>query len=202
MTVSHITRSVGANISTRVTCHHERDQGPHVRARHVSAVGHRWQTRHVTMGHVITCHVSRQGHSGRLHVGRHPDHVSPDLRVPQVPHRQYSPLIGWLTAILTSAWKRSIRRFVSTEKAPTRAFSWLKAATTAFTFKTLLRHYAKWALTPRSLNVKLGLRLSVLNVKAVVAAFNQEKALVGAFSVITNLRMELFQALHATLFRR
>ena len=31
--------------------------------------------------------------------------------------------------------------------------------------------------------------------KAVVAAFNQEKALVGAFSVITNLWMELFQAL-------
>ena len=34
--------------------------------------------------------------------------------------------------------------------------------------------------------------------KAVVAAFNQEKALVGAFSVITNLRMELFQALSLT----
>ena len=33
--------------------------------------------------------------------------------------------------------------------------------------------------------------------KAVVAAFNQEKALVGAFSVITNLRMELFEALLA-----
>ena len=33
--------------------------------------------------------------------------------------------------------------------------------------------------------------------KAVVAAFNQEKALVGAFSVITNLRMELFEALSA-----
>ena len=31
--------------------------------------------------------------------------------------------------------------------------------------------------------------------KAVLAAFNQEKALVGAFSVIMNLRMELFQAL-------
>ena len=29
----------------------------------------------------------------------------------------------------------------------------------------------------------------------VVAAFNQEKALVGAFSVITNLRMDLFEAL-------
>ena len=42
-----------------------------------------------------------------------------------------------------------------TEKAPTRAFSWLKAATTAFTFKTLLRHTMLngcwW-----SLNVKLG----------------------------------------------
>ena len=45
-----------------------------------------------------------------------------------------------------------------TEKAPTRAFSWLKAAATAFTLKTLLRHYAKLALTPRSLNVKLGPR--------------------------------------------
>ena len=31
--------------------------------------------------------------------------------------------------------------------------------------------------------------------KAVVAAFNQEKALIGAFSVIKNLRMELFEAL-------
>ena len=55
----------------------------------------------------------------------------------------------------TSASKSFIRRFVITEKAPTRAFSWLKAATTAFTFKTLLRYYAKQALTPRSLSVKL-----------------------------------------------
>ena len=31
--------------------------------------------------------------------------------------------------------------------------------------------------------------------KAVVAAFNQENALVGAFSVTTNLRMELFESL-------
>ena len=36
--------------------------------------------------------------------------------------------------------------------------------------------------------------------KAVVAAFNQEKALVGAFSVvITNLRMEIFEALLASV---
>ena len=38
----------------------------------------------------------------------------------------------------------------------------------------------------------------VLNVKAVVAAFNQEKAIVGAFSVITNLRMKIFEALLQT----
>ena len=31
--------------------------------------------------------------------------------------------------------------------------------------------------------------------KALVGAINQEKALVGAFSVITNLRMDLFEAL-------
>ena len=37
--------------------------------------------------------------------------------------------------------------------------------------------------------------------KAVVAAFNQEKALVGAFSVITNLRMQLFEALLDTQVR-
>ena len=36
---------------------------------------------------------------------------------------------------------------------------------------------------------------SVFNVKALVDAFNQEKALVEAFSVITNLRMEIFEAL-------
>ena len=62
---------------------------------------------------------------------------------------------GNLVAFLTypqleaSASKSSIRRFVILEKAPTRAFSRLKAATTAFIFKTLLRHYAKQALTPR-----------------------------------------------------
>ena len=37
--------------------------------------------------------------------------------------------------------------------------------------------------------------------KALVGAFNQEKALVGAFSVIMNLRMELFQALVDTMFQ-
>ena len=37
--------------------------------------------------------------------------------------------------------------FTIMEKASTRAFSWLKVATTAFTFKTLSRHFAKQVLT-------------------------------------------------------
>ena len=47
--------------------------------------------------------------------------------------------------------RRSTRRFVITEKAPTRAFCWLKAPISAFTFKikTLLRHYAKRTLIPQ-----------------------------------------------------
>ena len=36
--------------------------------------------------------------------------------------------------------------------------------------------------------------------KVLVGAFNQEKALVGAFSVITNLLMELFEAIISTVY--
>ena len=44
----------------------------------------------------------------------------------------------------------------------TRALSWLKVHNSAFTFKTLLRNYAKRALTPQSLNVKLGPRRAAI----------------------------------------
>ena len=37
--------------------------------------------------------------------------------------------------------------FTITEKAPTRAFSWLKGPINTFTFKNLWRHYAKQVLT-------------------------------------------------------
>ena len=57
------------------------------------------------------------------------------------------------TDLYTTAWNEGYpnvpKDFTITEKASTRAFSWLKVATTAFTFKTLLRHYAKRALTPQ-----------------------------------------------------
>ena len=71
---------------------------------------------------------------------------------------------------------KAIRRFVITEKAPTRAFSWLKAATTTFTFKTLWRHYAKRALTPRSLNVKLGPRRNYHKGRAAIRHYANQPA--------------------------
>ena len=59
-----------------------------------------------------------------------------------------------------------------------------------------MRRGPNFTLRDHGVNARLAQCLnSVLNVKAVVAAFNQEKALLGAFSVITNLRMELFEAL-------
>ena len=45
---------------------------------------------------------------------------------------------------------KAMRRFAKISQA--------QAPSSAFTFKTLLRHYAKRVLTPRSLNVKLGPR--------------------------------------------
>ena len=66
--------------------------------------------------------------------------------------------------------------FTITGKAPTRAFSWLKAATTAFTFKTLFRDYAKRALTPRSLNVKLGPRRNYHKGRAAIRHYANQTA--------------------------
>ena len=83
---------------------------------------------------------------------------------------------NWHRSPPCSAWKSSIRKFVITEKAPTRAFSWLKAATTAFTFKTLLRHYAKRALTPQSLNVKLGPRRNYHKEQAAIRHYANQTA--------------------------
>ena len=77
-------------------------------------------------------------------------YLGPIMSAAQPAHTRHGPLL-----VLQTINRRSC---TITEKAPTRGFSWLKAATTAFTFKTLLRHYAKRALTPRSLNVKLGPR--------------------------------------------
>ena len=59
----------------------------------------------------------------------------------------------FLISVVPSASNRLIGEVVQSQRRP------LLAATTAFTFKTLLRHYAKRVLIPRSLNVKLGPRL-------------------------------------------
>ena len=60
------------------------------------------------------------------------------------------------TLNVANVYEVELQTKVYEEKA--RAFSWLNVPPSAFTFKTLLRHYAKRALTPRSLNVKLGPR--------------------------------------------
>ena len=60
--------------------------------------------------------------------------------------------------------------------AENRAFSWLKAPTSAFTFKTLLKHYAKRALTPRSLNVKLGPRSTYQEGRAAIRHYANQTA--------------------------
>ena len=72
----------------------------------------------------------------------------------RVDHSLRSEVVGGVAGVeaCISAVKRSIGSTTGctiTEKAPTRAFSWLKAPTSTFTFKTLLRHYAKRAMTPR-----------------------------------------------------
>ena len=63
-----------------------------------------------------------------------------------------------------------------TEKAPTRAFFQLKVTTSVFTFKTLLRHYAKWALTPWSLNVELGPRRNYHEGRAAIRHYANQTA--------------------------
>ena len=55
-------------------------------------------------------------------------------------------------------------------------FSWLKAPTSAFILKTLLRHYAKRALTPRSLNMTLGLRRNYLKGWAAIRHYANQTA--------------------------
>ena len=53
-----------------------------------------------------------------------------------------------------------------------RASSWLKAATIAFTFKTLLGHYAKQALTPWyvQIDVKLVANAKVIRGLMIIAS--------------------------------
>ena len=69
-----------------------------------------------------------------------------------------------------------------TDKAPTRAFSWLKAAPVPHDNNCV------------GVNTGLAKCLnSVLNVKELVSAFNQQKALEGAFSVIVKTDCETME---------
>ena len=65
------------------------------------------------------------------------------IQTPGLPKRilrPVHPIVCWVSRLKRKA------DFTIKGKAPTRAFSWLKAPTSAFTFKTLLRHYANHPL--------------------------------------------------------
>ena len=72
--------------------------------------------------------------------------------------------------------RRSIGSIIGFHYSPIRAFSWLKAADTAFTFKTLLRHYAKQALTPQKVDMKLGPRRNYHKGRAAIRHYANQTA--------------------------
>ena len=67
-------------------------------------------------------------HLSDTHSLLHENSFWTDYQIPGIPRHILE------NAVWISASKSSIRRFVITERAPSRAFSWLKPATTAFTF--------------------------------------------------------------------
>ena len=87
-----------------------------------------------------------------------------------------------------------------------KAFSWLKAPTSTFTFKTLLRHYAEQVLVYMKLghqckDHKQGISALRLNVNTLEGSFNQEKALVGTFRETSNFAKVRFQLFCAASHR-
>ena len=81
--------------------------------------------------------------------------------------------------------------FIITDKAPTRAFSWLKVHTGTLRIKAN-ETTCPWCddfcigVPTSYFHESTPVQHSVLNVKALVGASNQEKALVGGFFVIVN----------------
>ena len=75
-----------------------------------------------------------------------------------------------LMMIIISAASRLIGEVVQSRRRP------LLGPTSAFTFKTLLRHYAKRALTPRFLNVKLGPRRNYHKGRAAIRHYANQTA--------------------------
>ena len=59
----------------------------------------------------------------------------------------------------TRASNEPSAKFSQSRRRPLRTFSWLKATTSTFIFKTLLRHFAKQVLTPRKLDMKLEIEI-------------------------------------------
>ena len=90
---------------------------------------------------------------------------------------------------ITSASKRSILRFVITEKAPTRAFSWLKAATTDFTFKILCYTDIDPTASQHEIGSATQRSYGTGGLVSIVSYSCQSLMII---ELITNLRMDLF----------
>ena len=104
-----------------------------------------WQ---LTLEHLKYIHFTGHGF-GVLSGGCQPE-IFP-IPTSRLPNGRWEVLRGstggqqrWEDVLDSAANDSSV--FTIIEKAP-RAFSWLKVPTSAFIFKTLLRHYAKRALT-------------------------------------------------------
>ena len=111
-------------------------------------------------------------------------------------------LFHQITCVGRQSLQQTFRKvFTITETVPNRVFSCLKVLTIAFTFNTLLRHYAKAKreLTHGKLTLNWDIGSKVFRVGqhsvVLVGAFNQEMALVGAFSVIVKLCEDSLTAL-------
>ena len=113
----------------------------------------------VATSQLSSCQLNIRNYSAAVKRARNARNLSGRARAPGDRSRQETVSTADIESTLELDTNlRVVGSFTLPERAPTRAFSWLKVPTSAFTFKTLLRHYAKRALIPLSLNVKLGPR--------------------------------------------
>ena len=88
-------------------------------------------------------------------------------------------IIGLVEAVFTSRGQMLWCGIICIYPAEGEASVWSIAPSVSrsvFTFKTLLRHYAKWELTPRSLNVKLGPRRNYHKGRAAIRHYANQTA--------------------------
>ena len=95
----------------------------------------------------------------------------PRVTFPSIPGKTLNHILwkdNWKQIVLLGASNEGYRKVRNHGEGP--YFCWLKGA------KTLLRHYAKRALTPRSLNMKLGPRRNYHEGRAAIRHYANQPA--------------------------